>query len=238
MKSTAPKTISIVIPVFNEENTINNIISDVKKSDTLGLKKEIIVINDASTDETSKSLKKITGIKVLEHMVNQGKGAALKTGLLAAKGDLILIQDADLEYSPTDYPKLLDPFFKYNADVVYGTRFRGGAARRVIYFSHQFANQLLTFYSNILTNLNLTDMECGYKVFRKEVVDQIASKLKSQRFGIEPELTARVAKIKGLKFYEVSVTYQGRTYEEGKKIGFKDGLNAIYEITYFNIFEE
>lgn len=238
MKSVQPKTISIIIPVFNEENTIDNIISDVKKSDTLGLKKEIIVINDSSTDETSKHLKKITGIKILDHKVNQGKGAALKTGLLAATGDLILIQDADLEYSPSDYPKLLDPFFKYNADVVYGTRFRGGAARRVIYFSHQFANQLLTFYSNILTNLNLTDMECGYKVFRKEVVDQIAPKLKSKRFGIEPELTARVAKIKGLKFYEVSVTYQGRTYEEGKKIGFKDGLKAIYEITYFNIFEE
>lgn len=238
MKLGQYKTISIIIPVFNEEHTISRIVSEVKKSDTLGLKKEIIVVNDASADTTAKQLGKITGIKTIHHQVNRGKGAALKTGLLAAKGDIVLIQDADLEYSPNDYSKLLDPFFKYDADVVYGTRFRGGAARRVIYFSHQFANQLLTFYSNILTNLNLTDMECGYKVFSKAVVEKIAPRLKSQRFGIEPELTARVAKIKGLKFYEVSVTYQGRTYEEGKKIGFKDGLKAIYEITYFNIFED
>lgn len=238
MRQPGLETISIIVPVFNEEHTISQIIAEVKKSDTLGLKKEIVVVNDASTDGTARQLKKIAGIKVIDHKINQGKGAALKTGLVATKGDLVLIQDADLEYSPTDYPKLLTPFFKYGADVVYGTRFRGGAARRVLYFSHQFANQLLTFYSNILTNLNLTDMECGYKVFRKEVVKKIAPNLKSQRFGIEPELTARVAKIKGLKLYEVSVTYQGRTYEEGKKIGIKDGLKAIYEITYFNIFEE
>lgn len=230
-------TISIVIPVFNEENTISEIVSQVKKSDTLGLKKEIIVINDASTDETEKELQKLSGIKIITHKENQGKGAAIKSGLLSAKGDIVLIQDADLEYSPSDYPKLLSPFFKFEADVVYGTRFRGGAARRVIYFTHQFANQILTFYSNVLTNLNLTDMECGYKVFTKEVVKEVASKLKSQRFGIEPELTARIAKIKGIRLYEVSVTYQGRTYEEGKKIGFKDGLKAIYEITYFNLFE-
>lgn len=232
------KTISILIPVFNEESTVEQIIAAVKKSDTRDLKKEIIVIDDASTDKTSKILNKIPGIKVISQKHNQGKGAAIKAGLVSAKGDLILIQDADLEYSPSDYPKLLDPFFRFEADVVYGTRFRGGAARRVIYFTHQFANQLLTLYSNVLTNLNLTDMECGYKVFRRTVTDTFASKLKSDRFGIEPELTARISKIPALRLYEVSVTYQGRTYEEGKKIGFKDGIRAIYEITHFNIFED
>lgn len=231
-------SISIIIPVYNEADTIADIISQVKKSDTLGLKKEILVINDASTDTTAKTLQKIPGIRVITHDMNQGKGAAIKTGFLEASGDIILIQDADLEYSPADYPKLLGPFFKYNADVVYGTRFRGGAARRVIYFTHQFANQILTFYSNLLTNLNLTDMECGYKLFRHEVLQDIAAKLSSKRFGIEPELTARIAKSKGLRLYEVSVTYQGRTYEEGKKIGFPDFLKALYEITFFNLFSD
>ena len=238
MKTVTPKTITILIPVYNEQDTISMVIEEVKKSDTMGLKKEILVIDDASTDKTAKVLAGIKGITVFSHAQNQGKGAALKTGLVKAKGDLVLIQDADLEYSPKDYPQLLGPFFEHEADVVYGTRFRGGDARRVIYFSHQLANQVLTFYSNILTNLNLTDMECGYKVFRRWVVDAIAERLVSQRFGIEPELTARIAKLKDMRFYEVSVTYQGRTYDEGKKIGFEDGVKAIFEITRFNLFEE
>src|SRR5258708_2018634 len=236
MASSSLKTITILIPVYNEQDTIEKIVMSVKKSDTRGLKKNIVVIDDASTDGTTKILSKIGDITVLNHKKNQGKGAAIKLGLLKAMGDLVLIQDADLEYSPTDYPRLIEPFLTQGADVVYGTRFRGGDARRVIYFSHQLANQLLTTYSNILTNLNLTDMECGYKVFRKSVVEKIASKLESKRFGIEPELTARVAKLPAVRLYEVSVTYQGRTYQEGKKIGFIDGLKAFYEITYFNIF--
>lgn len=237
MKPTSPLTsICILIPVYNEEHTIEDIISRVKKSDTLGLKKNIIVVNDASSDGTMRKLKNIPGITVVSHVKNQGKGAAIKTGLEKANSDLVIIQDADLEYSPADYPRLIDPFMTQGADVVYGTRFRGGEARRVIYFSHQVANQVLTWYSNLLTNLNLTDMECGYKVFKRWVVDAIAPKLISKRFGIEPELTARIVKLKDVRLYEVSVTYQGRTYNEGKKIGFTDGLKALYEITLFNLF--
>jgi glycosyltransferase involved in cell wall biosynthesis len=238
MKPRSLSTVSIVIPVYNEEKTIATLINSVKKSDSLKLKKEIVVVNDCSTDNTLKVLKEISGIKVYSHEVNQGKGAALRTAFSKCTGDLVLIQDADFEYSPDDYPKLLDPFMRYGADALYGSRFRGSEARRIIYFTHHVANQLLTFYSNVLTNLNLTDMECGYKVFRKETLDQFASKLTSNRFGIEPELTARLAKIKGLKFFEVGITYQGRTYEEGKKIGFMDGIKALYEITYFNLFTE
>lgn len=228
------RTLSIVIPVFNEERTIECIISSVRKAKTLKLRKEIIVVDDASTDKTSRILKRLTGIKVLTHPKNKGKGAAIKTGFLEAQGDIILIQDADEEYSPSDYPVLLDPFFTAQADVVYGSRFRGSEARRVLYFSHQIANIILTFFSNLCTNLNLSDMECGYKVFRKEVVKSFVSSLQSQRFGIEPEITARISKLKGIKLYEVGIHYQGRTYEEGKKIGMKDGLKALYEIVYFN----
>lgn len=242
MRKTPPavsaKTLSIVIPVYNEADTIHQLLKTVKQSDTLGLKKEIIVVDDASVDDTYAVLKKTPGIRIYRHTKNLGKGAAIKTGFSHATGDITLIQDGDLEYSPSDYPKLLDPFLSQGADVVYGTRFRGSEARRVIYFTHEFANHILTFYSNILTNLNLTDMECGYKAFSKRIVMALTPKLRSRRFGIEPELTARIAKIKGIKIYEVGISYQGRTYEEGKKIGALDGILALIQITLYNLFED
>jgi glycosyltransferase involved in cell wall biosynthesis len=232
------RSVTIVIPVYNEAATIKEIISRVKRSNTLKLTKEIIVVDDASTDSTAKIVKSIPGITRIRHAKNSGKGASIKTGFLKAKGDIILVQDADLEYSPSDYPKLLEPFIRSDADVVFGTRFRGSEARRVIYFTHHVANHILTFYSNLLTNLNLTDMECGYKAFRREKIHSVIEGLESKRFGIEPELTAKVSKISGIKFYEVGIGYQGRTYEEGKKIGFIDFVKALYEITYFNLLAE
>ncbi|MEP7166989.1 MAG: glycosyltransferase family 2 protein [Candidatus Woesebacteria bacterium] len=236
MKDKKPTSISIVIPVYNEEKTLPILIDAVKKSNTFGLKKEIVVIDDRSSDGTLEVLKKIKGIVFYTHEKNAGKGASLRTGFAKATGDIILVQDADLEYTPEDFPRILEPFFKYDADAVIGTRFRGDGARRVIYFTHEIANHALTFYSNLLTNLNLTDMECGYKAFKKEIIDQITPKLVSNRFGIEPELIARLAQIKGIILYEVGISYHGRTYEEGKKIGIMDGLKAIYEITKFNLF--
>lgn len=231
-----PKTISIIVPTYNEAATLPAILSMVKHANTMRLRKQIIVVDDASSDTTRRILKKIKGITVVSHRKNRGKGAALRSGFARAKGDIILIQDADTEYSPKDYPKLLEPFFESRADVVYGSRFRGSEPRRVIYFSHHVANQALTFYSNLLTNINISDMECGYKVFHKNVLESILPSLVSNRFGIEPELTAKVAKLKHVRFFEVGITYQGRTYAEGKKIGFLDGLRAVLEITYFNLF--
>lgn len=236
MKIKKLRVISVLIPVFNEKNTILAIIQQVKRAKTLGLKKEIIVIDDGSTDKTHLLLRKISGIVVLRSRKNYGKGHALRQGFARATGDIVLIQDADNEYSPADYPKLLEPFFVYDADVVYGTRFRGGEARRVIYFSHHIANQILTWYSNVLTNYNLSDMECGYKVFRKSVIKEVYPTLVSNRFGIEPEITARIAKNKKIRLFEVGITYQGRTYAEGKKIGVIDGLKAIFQITFYNLF--
>ncbi len=230
------RTISIIIPVFNEESTILTIISRVKKANTLRLKKEIIVIDDASTDHTVQKVKQLKDIKLIRHRSNLGKGAAVKTGLLRSTGDIVVIQDADLEYLPEEYPKLLQPFFSSQADVVYGSRFVGSESHRVIYFTHHVANKLLTWYSDIWTNLNLTDMECGYKLFSRPVVDYLKRRVVSKRFGIEPEITARISKIVGVRIFEVGISYQGRTYEEGKKIGVIDGLKAIIEITYFNLF--
>lgn len=232
-----PKTLSIIIPTYNEENYIVQTIKRVAQADTLGLKKEIIIVDDGSTDGTVSSLKKITfPIKTIFKKKNEGKGAALKSGFLKSTGDIVLIQDADLEYNPDDYPSLLLPFLKFGADVVYGSRFVSNRPRRVLYFWHYTANIFLTIFSNVLTNLNITDMETGYKVFNGKAIRKIAMQLQSKRFGFEPEITARIAKVKNLRIFEVGISYQGRTYEEGKKIGWIDGIKAIWEIAKYNLF--
>jgi len=236
-----PNTISIVIPVYNERKYIKKVVERVKNSDTLGLKKEIIIVDDGSTDGTIDQLEKLAEsnsrqIKLILNKVNRGKGAVLKDGLIKTTGDIVLIQDADLEYNPTDYPSLLEPFIISNADIVYGSRLSTTKPHRVFYFWHYLINNFLTGLSNIFTNLNLTDMETGYKVFNGDIIRKIAPRLESKRFGFEPEITARVAKHKELKIFEVGISYYGRTYKEGKKINWKDGLLAIWEIIYFNLF--
>ena len=226
--------ISVLIPVYNEEGTINEIVARVQAVD---LQSEIIIVNDGSTDGTSAQLETIDStydnVRVLEHKKNRGKGAALRTGLAAASGEVIIIQDADLEYDPRDYEKLLVPIIDGRADVVYGSRFLGGP-QRVLFFWHYVGNKLITLLCDAFSNLNLTDMETGYKVFKKEVLADIT--LKSNRFGFEPEFTMKIAK-RGFRIYEVPISYSGRTYEEGKKIGWKDGLSAIFTILWFRFFD-
>lgn len=239
------KILSIVIPVYNEEKFIEKTLVEVCNAVTYNLNKEIIVVDDGSNDGTKNSIKKTvkilkskyksTSFKVLFKEVNEGKGAALKDGFKLSSGDIVLIQDADLEYNPEDYPTLLEPFLKNNADVVYGSRFISNRPHRVLYFWHYEINLFLTMFSNMLTNLNLTDMETGYKAFKGELIRQIANKLESKRFGFEPEITARIGKIKGIKIFEVGISYSGRTYSEGKKIGWRDGAKAIWEIIKFNL---
>jgi len=229
--------VSIIIPCFNEENTIEQILQRVQK-ETLNLKNlnfEIIVINDASTDNTQRILEKFKNIKFkfLLNDKNFGKGYSLKRGINEATGDIILFQDADLEYDPSDYQKLLKPILDGNADVVFGSRFIGNGEKRVLYFWHRIGNLILTLLSNMFSNLNLTDMEIGYKVFRSDIIKKIP--LQENRFGIEPEITAKVAKTK-CRIYEVGVNYFGRTYEEGKKITWRDGISAIRCIFYYNFF--
>ena len=226
--------LSVVIPVYNEVGTIKEIVSRVQAVD---LEKEIIIVDDGSTDGTRELLEEITlsleNVRVLYHDHNQGKGAALRTGFESATGDIVIIQDADLEYDPREYPVLLEPILDGRADIVYGSRFLGGP-HRVLFFWHYLGNKFLTLLSNALTNLNLTDMETCYKVFRKEVLSDI--QLKSNRFGFEPEFTAKIAK-KGFRIYETSISYSGRTYAEGKKIGWKDGVKAIFAIIWFRFFD-
>lgn len=229
--------LSIIIPVYNEKNTIRDILARVERSDTGGLQKEIVIVDDASTDGTTEVLREYESVyRIVRHPRNRGKGAALRTGFMAATGDIVLVQDADLEYNPDDYPKLITPILEGKADAVYGSRFMGGQAHRVLYFWHYLGNKFLTTLSNMFTNLNLTDMETGYKAFRREVIQKIAPKLRSDRFGFEPEVTARLAKAHA-RIYEVGISYEGRTYAEGKKISWKDGVKAIFAIVYFNLFD-
>ncbi len=236
------KTISIVIPVYNEEKFIKKTIEEVIKADSLGLKKEIVVVDDGSTDSTTLILKKIKNKSVKNNLVlilkkkNEGKGAALKDGFKNTSGDIVLVQDADLEYNPNNYSNLLMPIISGQADVVYGSRLVTAAPHRVLYYWHYLANKFLTSFSNVLTNLNLTDMETGFKIFRGDIVRKIAPKLQSKRFGFEPEITARISKISEIKIYEVGISYSGRTYKEGKKITWKDGVKALFEIIKYNLF--
>lgn len=228
--------LSILIPVFNEVRTIEQIIDRVRAADSRGLDKEIVVVDDASTDGTGDVLKKLqrnTDLKVFAHPYNRGKGAALRKALEHATGDIVLIQDADLEYDPVDYPKLLQPILDGRADVVYGSRFLGGT-HRVLLFWHFAANKLLTFLSNMFCNLNLSDMETGYKVFKRKCVEGLT--LNADRFGIEPELTAKLAR-RRYRFYETDISYSGRDYSEGKKIGWKDGLAALWFIFRYRFFD-
>lgn len=219
--------LSIVIPVFNEAATIAKIVGLVRAVD-VGMEKEILLVDDCSRDGTRDVLGKMAAdspdLKVIFHEVNQGKGAALRSGFSAATGDIVLIQDADLEYDPNEYPRLLKPILDGRADVVYGSRFLGGGAHRVVYYWHYLGNKLLTTLSNMTTNLNLTDMEVCYKVFRREIIQGIA--LKENRFGFEVEVTAKVARRK-CRIYEVPISYYGRDYAEGKKIGWRDGFSAL-----------
>ena len=230
--------ISIIIPCFNEEKTISNLVGQVLKA-LIDMKKQIVIVDDCSTDNTFKILQELSALDksiiIESHSYNQGKGAAIRTALLSVTGDIVIIQDADLEYNPSEFPKLLKPILDGDADVVYGSRFKSGDAARVIYFWHRLGNLFLTFFSNMFTNLNLTDMETCYKVFRIEVLNQI--RIEENRFGIEPEITAKISKIRPrLRIYEVGISYYGRTYDEGKKITYKDGFRAIYAIIKYNLF--
>jgi len=230
--------LSVLVPVYNEERTLAEV---VRRVCSFAMAKEIILVDDGSKDQSREILTRLheenqrandpqNQIRVYFQPYNQGKGAALKTALSHVTGDIVLVQDADLEYDPADYPTLLEPIQKGLADVVYGTRFAGGGAHRVFFFWHSMGNRVLTLLSNMLSNLNLSDMEVGYKVFRAEVLKGI--ELKSRRFGFEPEITMKLAK-KGCRFYEVPISYHGRTYEEGKKITWKDGVAALYFMIRF-----
>jgi len=224
----------VVIPCFNEVDTIEVILEAVSASAIES--QEIIVVDDFSTDGTREKLRDLSGVyglDVVYHERNMGKGAALRTGFARAKGDIVIVQDADLEYDPREYPKLLAPILEGKADVVFGSRFAGGESHRVLYYWHYAANKMLTLASNMFTNLNLTDMETCYKAFRREIIQRVD--IRENRFGFEPEVTAKLAR-SGCRIYEVGISYSGRTYAEGKKIGWKDGVRAMWCIVRYNLF--
>ena len=234
--------LSVVIPVYNERNTLPKLLDRVRE---VPIRKEIVLIDDCSQDGTTDLLKEyetrewgdpMNEIRVLFHEKNQGKGAAVRTGFVQTKGDAVIIQDADLEYDPAEIPRLLQPIVEGRADVVYGSRFLGDQPHRVLYFWHYLGNKFLTLLSNAFTNLNLTDMETCYKLFNRRIIDDMTPKLCQNRFGIEPEMTARISKIKECRVFEMSISYNGRTYAQGKKIGIKDGFQALYCIIRYGLF--
>lgn len=237
------KTLSIVIPAYNEGPTIHLILDKIKAVNLLGeLQKEVIIVNDFSKDDTVESVERYMkgnpdlNIVFQNHLKNKGKGAALHTGIKLATGDYVVIQDADLEYDPEEYNDLLKPILSGDADVVYGSRFMGGNPHRILFFWHTLGNKFLTQLSNIFTNLNLTDMETCYKLFKRETIQSLS--LKENRFGFEPEVTAKISRIPRIRIYEIGISYYGRTYEDGKKIGWKDGFRAIYCILKYNLFSK